>query len=65
MRRLVSPEEAPRGDDLASLVVHRVEFLAGYQNRAWAERYRARVEQVRAVEEDAIGGDEPARTVAR
>ena len=65
VRRLVSPEEAPRGDDLASLVVHRLEFLAGYQNRAWAERYRARVEQVRAVEEDAIGGDEPARTVAR
>jgi indolepyruvate ferredoxin oxidoreductase len=65
VRRLVTPEDAPAADDLESLVARRAEFLEGYQNRAWAERYRAGVERVRAAEAATVGGDALARTVAR
>jgi len=65
VRRLVSPEAAPAADDLESLIARRADFLEAYQNRAWAERYRARVERVRAAEETAVGGDALAKTVAR
>jgi indolepyruvate ferredoxin oxidoreductase len=37
----------PRLDDL---VARRVEFLTGYQDAAWAQRYRAFVDEVRAAE---------------
>jgi indolepyruvate ferredoxin oxidoreductase len=65
VRRLVTPEDAPAADDLESLVARRAEFLEGYQNRAWAERYCAGVERVRAAEAATVGGDALARTVAR
>ncbi|NBC97273.1 MAG: indolepyruvate ferredoxin oxidoreductase family protein, partial [Deinococcus-Thermus bacterium] len=65
VRRLVRPDDTPRADDLESLVARRADFLEGYQNRAWAERYRAKVEQVRAAEAVAVGGDELAKTAAR
>jgi len=35
---------------LDEIVTRRVDFLTGYQNAAWAERYRTLVERVRAVE---------------
>jgi len=66
VERLVAPANAaPRDDNLASLVGRRAAFLEDYQNRAWAERYRRRVEQVRAAEATTVGGDAMARTVAR
>ncbi len=61
----VEPEPVKLTDDLASLVERRARFLEGYQNRAYAERYRERVEQVRAAEARTTGGDGLARTVAR
>ena len=42
-------EAAP--DDLASLVAKRVEFLTAYQDRAYAERYRALVDEVAKAEQ--------------
>ncbi len=41
--------EAPT--DLASVVAKRVEFLTAYQDRAYAERYRALVDEVAAAEQ--------------
>jgi indolepyruvate ferredoxin oxidoreductase len=43
---------------LQAMVKFRVDFLTQYQNAAYAERYRAFVEQVRAAEE-ALGAIEP------
>ncbi len=40
---------------LAEMLAHRVEFLAAYQDAAYAARYRAFVEQVRAAEARAVG----------
>ncbi|MFC0282905.1 indolepyruvate ferredoxin oxidoreductase family protein [Camelimonas abortus] len=42
------PPEAP---DLDQVVARRVAFLTGYQDAAWAERYRRLVEEVRAAEQ--------------
>ncbi|MYZ48240.1 indolepyruvate ferredoxin oxidoreductase family protein [Propylenella binzhouense] len=40
----------PAAEDLAALVARRTAFLADYQDRAYAERYRRRVERVAAAE---------------
>ena len=53
--RLLGPKEEPAASTrlsqtLDELVQRRVEFLAAYQNGAYAQKYRARVEQVRAAE---------------
>jgi indolepyruvate ferredoxin oxidoreductase len=49
---IVKPEIAPRPipKTLDEIVAHRVKFLTGYQNAAYAERYRALVQRVRDVE---------------
>ncbi len=39
-----------KADDLASVVAKRVEFLTAYQDRAYAERYRALVDEVAKAE---------------
>jgi len=44
--------------NLDELIARRVEFLTGYQNRAYAERYRKLVERVRSVETHKAGGGE-------
>ncbi len=57
---------APRhAHALAEIVARRVEFLTGYRNAAYAQRYAALVDQVRAAEERAGLGDALARAVAR
>ncbi len=52
VERLAGGSE-PAADRVASLddaIATRARFLEGYQDRAYAERYRARVEQIRALE---------------
>ncbi|MFW5680092.1 MAG: indolepyruvate ferredoxin oxidoreductase family protein, partial [Pseudomonadota bacterium] len=61
----VAPAEPAAADDLASLVERRARFLEAYQNRAYAARYRQRVEAVRAAEVEATGSDDLAKAVAR
>jgi indolepyruvate ferredoxin oxidoreductase len=51
--------------DLAELVERRAQFLTGYQNAAYAERYRALVERVRVAEQNAVGDTRLAEAVAR
>jgi indolepyruvate ferredoxin oxidoreductase len=50
---------------LAEAVAHRVEFLTQYQSAAYARRYEAAVERVRAAEAGLGAGDGLARAVAR
>ena len=61
-----APQAAERSGQpaLDELVARRVEFLTGYQNAAYAARYRAFVERVRAAEA-AVGGTALAEAVAR
>ena len=52
--------------DLDEALARRVRFLTGYQNAAYAERYRARVEAVRARESERVpGASDLADAVAR
>jgi indolepyruvate ferredoxin oxidoreductase len=51
--------------NLEELVGRRVKFLTGYQNAAYAARYQALVERVRAAEQDRAGGTRLAEAVAR
>jgi indolepyruvate ferredoxin oxidoreductase len=51
--------------NLGELVERRAQFLTGYQNAAYAARYRALVERVRTAEQDAVGGTKLAEAVAR
>ncbi len=51
-------------DNLDDLVARRVEFLTGYQNAAYAQRYRELVERVRAAEAP-LGKTALAEAVAR
>ena len=58
--------EAIPEETLPALVERRVEFLTGYQNATYAQRYRLFVEKVRAAEAAAVpGSDALARAVAR
>ncbi len=50
---------------LDELIARRVEFLTGYQGRAYAERYRKLVERVRSVEAHKTGGTALTESVAR
>jgi len=55
VERLLVPKGEPDASaqpsqTLDELIQRRVEFLAAYQNAAYAQRYRARVDQVRAAE---------------
>jgi indolepyruvate ferredoxin oxidoreductase len=51
--------------NLEELVERRAKFLAGYQDAAYAARYRVLVERVRAAEQDRAGGSKLAEAVAR
>ncbi len=53
VERLVEPDgmNAPHCGSLDELINHRVGLLRDYQNPAYAERYRALVERVRAVDQ--------------
>jgi len=43
--------EQPRSKSLPEAIARREEFLVGYQDRAYAQRYRARLERIAAVEQ--------------
>jgi indolepyruvate ferredoxin oxidoreductase len=51
--------------NLEELIARRVDFLTGYQDAAYAERYRRLVERVREVEALKTGGAQLAEAVAR
>jgi len=51
--------------NLDELIARRVEFLAGYQNAAYASRYRALVERVRAADSKLGAGTALTEAVAR
>jgi indolepyruvate ferredoxin oxidoreductase len=61
----VIPIEQHFSRNLGELVERRVQHLTGYQNAAYAVRYRALVERVRAAEQDRVGGTKLAEAVAR
>jgi indolepyruvate ferredoxin oxidoreductase len=70
VRRLAMPADVIPMDqhfsrNLGELVERRVQFLTGYQNAAYAERYKALVERVRGAEQDKVGGTKLAEAVAR
>ncbi len=49
---------------LPELIAHRMAHLTGYQNVALAEKYKALVDKVTAVEQQKFGSDELAKAVA-
>jgi indolepyruvate ferredoxin oxidoreductase len=71
VERLIAPKTAPDpskrlSQSLDEIIQRRVEFLTGYQNAAYAERYRALVERVRQAEaQKAKGSNGLAEAVAR
>jgi indolepyruvate ferredoxin oxidoreductase len=60
VRGLVNRTGKAAGDGIAQtlddVIARRVEFLTAYQNAAYAERYRDRVEAIRAAEAKAVSG---------
>jgi len=50
------PEGLPKADGIDEIVARRADFLAAYQNAAYAQRYRDRIAAVRAAEEKASPG---------
>ena len=50
------PEGLPKADGLDEIVARRADFLAAYQNAAYAQRYRDRIAALRAAEEKASPG---------
>jgi indolepyruvate ferredoxin oxidoreductase len=58
VQRIVGPATAPRRipETLDEIVAHRVEFLTGYQDAAYAERYRALVRRVQDAEANKAHG---------
>jgi len=57
--------ELKRAPSLEEIVARRVEFLTGYQNAAYAQRYRELVERVRKVESDRLQSAKLTEAVAR
>ncbi|WP_158085734.1 indolepyruvate ferredoxin oxidoreductase family protein [Henriciella aquimarina] len=55
----------PPPETLDDMLERRVEFLTGYQNAEYAERYRATIEKVRAAEAGVSSGDAFATAAAR
>jgi indolepyruvate ferredoxin oxidoreductase len=49
---------------LPELIAHRMEHLTGYQSASLAEKYKALVDKVAAVEQQKLGSDELAKAVA-
>jgi indolepyruvate ferredoxin oxidoreductase len=70
VRRIAFPAEVVAigehfSRNLAELVERRVQHLTDYQSAAYAARYRALVERVRATEQERVGGTKLAEAVAR
>jgi indolepyruvate ferredoxin oxidoreductase len=70
VRRIAMPAEVIPLDqhlsrNLDELLERRVQFLVGYQDAAYAARYRALVERVRKAEAERAGGTKLAEAVAR
>ena len=70
VEKIATPAEIiPIGQHLSrnldELVANRVEFLAAYQNAAYAARYKALVDKVRRIEAEKIGGSKLSEAVAR
>jgi len=69
MRKLVGPLDsgAPHpGETLEQIITRRADFLTAYQNRRYAERYRALVERARQAETGVAGAPGPfSEAVAR
>jgi indolepyruvate ferredoxin oxidoreductase len=70
VRRIAMPADVIPMDqhfsrNLGELVERRAQLLTGYQNAAYAARYRALVERVRGVEQNRVGGTKLAEAVAR
>jgi len=61
----VIPIEQHFSRDLEELVERRVQFLTGYQDAAYAARFRALVERVKAAEQQKAGSTKLAEAVAR
>jgi indolepyruvate ferredoxin oxidoreductase len=61
----VIPIEQHLSRSLEELVERRAQFLTGYQDAAYAARYRALVERVRKAEAERTGGTKLAEAVAR
>src|SRR5688572_17484630 len=61
----VIPIEQHFSRSLDELVERREKFLAGYQNEAYARKYRALVDLVRGVEQEKAGSSKLAEAVAR
>nr|WP_193177217.1 indolepyruvate ferredoxin oxidoreductase family protein [Oricola nitratireducens] len=59
--------EAPGSgeESLDDLIARRAAFLANYQNNAWADRYRARIERMRKAESAHDGDEALTRAVAK
>jgi indolepyruvate ferredoxin oxidoreductase len=57
--------ELKRAPTLEEIVARRAEFLTGYQNAAYAQRYRDLVSRVRRVESDRLQSTKLAEAVAR
>ena len=70
VRRIATPAEVIAigehfSRNLDELVERRVKFLTGYQDAAYAARYKALVERVRAAEQERVGGTKLTEAVAR
>jgi indolepyruvate ferredoxin oxidoreductase len=61
----VIPIDQHLSRSLDELVERRVKFLTGYQNAAYAEKYRSLVQRTRSVEEQKAGTTKLAEAVAR
>jgi indolepyruvate ferredoxin oxidoreductase len=64
LKEMVPVREAPPPMPLDELIAHRTRHLTGWGNPAWAARYRAAVDKVRAAETAAGLGEELTRAVA-
>jgi indolepyruvate ferredoxin oxidoreductase len=70
VKRIAAPAEVIAIDqhfsrNLDELMERRTRFLTQYQNKRYAQRYRALVERVRRIEQDRIGSSKLAEAVAR
>jgi indolepyruvate ferredoxin oxidoreductase len=65
VQRIAAPAPRPVSETLDQAIARRADFLTGYQDAAYAARYRALVARVRAAEAATVGGDALSQAVAR
>ncbi|HUA54070.1 MAG TPA: indolepyruvate ferredoxin oxidoreductase family protein, partial [Candidatus Sulfotelmatobacter sp.] len=65
VERLAAPPPRPLSRSLDDVIAHRVALLTDYQDAAYAARYRALVDKVRAVEAQRVGTTALTEAVAR